>query len=170
MKISARYLQASIFLLIYQRVQMKKILLGLLFLYALFFVVGSTMAPICAHLGLYELSAKLTSLFMYSCHQQPTKSFWLLGYPVALCARCLGVYLGTCVSCIKEIFFLNNSFWKVNLFLFLIALVDLFINYILKFNTGVLPRFLSGIFIGMMFPVVISWIDYLIKKGKIKNV
>lgn len=149
---------------------MKKVLLVLLFLYSLFFVVGSIAAPVCAHFGCYELSAKLTSLYMYSCHQQPTKSFWIYGYPVALCARCLGVYLGTCVGCVKEIFFYNIAFWKVNFFLFIIALVDLFINYVLKFNTGNPPRFLSGIFIGMMFPVIVSWIEYLIKKGNMKNV
>lgn len=149
---------------------MKKILLGLLFLYSLFFVSGSILAPICAHFGLYEISAKLTSLYMYSCHQQPTKSFWILGYPMALCARCFGVYLGTCTGCIKEIFFENKIFWKINLLLFVIALVDLFINYILKFNTGLLPRFFSGMFIGMIFPVMISWIGNLIKKGKVKNV
>ncbi len=48
----------------------------------------------------YDLSAKLTSLFIYSCHQQPDRSFWLLGYPIALCCRCLGFYLGVAISTI----------------------------------------------------------------------
>jgi uncharacterized membrane protein len=28
------------------------------------------------------------------CHQRPERSFWLFGAPVAVCARCLGIYLG----------------------------------------------------------------------------
>ncbi len=32
------------------------------------------------------------------CHQTPTLSFWLFGHPLALCARCLGGYLGVFIG------------------------------------------------------------------------
>jgi len=28
------------------------------------------------------------------CHQMPERSLWILGYPMAVCSRCLGIYLG----------------------------------------------------------------------------
>ena len=32
------------------------------------------------------------------CHQDPARSFWVFGGPVAVCARCLGIYLGAAVG------------------------------------------------------------------------
>ena len=32
--------------------------------------------------------------FSYVCHQDPGRSFWLAGAPVAVCVRCLGIYVG----------------------------------------------------------------------------
>lgn len=32
------------------------------------------------------------------CHQRPDRSFWILGAPIALCARCLGIYIGAAVG------------------------------------------------------------------------
>ncbi len=36
----------------------------------------------------------ITQFFAFTCHQDPARSFWLAGAPVAVCARCLGIYLG----------------------------------------------------------------------------
>jgi uncharacterized membrane protein len=36
--------------------------------------------------------------FSLVCHQHPDRCFWLFGAPVAVCARCLGIYLGAAVS------------------------------------------------------------------------
>ncbi len=36
----------------------------------------------------------VTLFFSFACHQDPTRSFWIAGAPVAVCARCLGIYLG----------------------------------------------------------------------------
>ena len=76
----------------------KKFLLVLFCFYSAFFFAGSLLAPVLAHYHFYDLSAVLTSTFMFSCHQQPDRSFWVLGYPVALCARCLGFYLGVMLT------------------------------------------------------------------------
>jgi uncharacterized membrane protein len=32
--------------------------------------------------------------FALVCHQRPERSFWMFGVPVAVCARCLGIYVG----------------------------------------------------------------------------
>ena len=36
--------------------------------------------------------------FALVCHQRPERSFWILGAPVAVCARCLGIYLGAAIG------------------------------------------------------------------------
>ena len=49
--------------------------------------------------GGYSLSV-LAIFWFFSpvCHQDPARSFWILGAPVAVCARCLGIYLGAAVG------------------------------------------------------------------------
>ncbi len=62
--------------------------------YALYFVVGAFVAPHAAHTHQFELADQYYGLFAASCQQQASRSFWLEGYPLALCARCLGNYIG----------------------------------------------------------------------------
>ena len=144
------------------------ILLILFSLYSAYFFIGITLAPILAHYKYYDLSAKLTSLFIYSCHQQPDRSFWLLGYPVALCCRCYGVYFSTMIASIFAIF---NKL-KLNriaiIILILISAIDIYINYgmgIRVHNTGNITRFIVGIIMGLLITVGINGI-FNIKKEK----
>lgn len=36
--------------------------------------------------------------FSLVCHQHPDRCFWILGAPVAVCARCFGIYLGAAIG------------------------------------------------------------------------
>jgi uncharacterized membrane protein len=36
--------------------------------------------------------------FAFVCHQQPERCFWIFGGPVAVCARCLGIYIGAAIG------------------------------------------------------------------------
>jgi uncharacterized membrane protein len=38
------------------------------------------------------------AFFAPVCHQDRARSIWLLGTPVAVCARCLGIYMGAAVG------------------------------------------------------------------------
>lgn len=40
------------------------------------------------------LGGLLYSAFSPICHQFPSRSFFLFGYPLAVCSRCLGIYSG----------------------------------------------------------------------------
>lgn len=65
------------------------ILTGSLLLLA--FIVG---APL-ARAGQYGLiSGTLYQAFSYVCHQQPQRSFLIAAQPLAVCARCTGLYVG----------------------------------------------------------------------------
>ena len=63
--------------------------------------LGLTLAPLAAPLlaGSYPLAALLIrNFFSQLCHQDPNRSFLLDGAPVAVCARCLGIYWGVAVG------------------------------------------------------------------------
>ena len=51
------------------------------------------LAPLAAHGGL-RCAAVLYTIFSPHCHQIPERCFHITGHPLAVCARCLGVYLG----------------------------------------------------------------------------
>jgi uncharacterized membrane protein len=38
------------------------------------------------------------AFFSPLCHQRPDRSFFLAGFPLAVCARCLGIYGGACLG------------------------------------------------------------------------
>lgn len=134
-------------------------------LYSLFFVLGSVLAPIMAHYEYYEISAKLTSTYMFSCHQQPNRSFWLMGYPIALCCRCLGFYIGVSISSIIAIFHKKNLKLKYIMPILILVIIDLFSNYILKHSTHNNIRFCVGVMMGILFIALICYI-FNYKKGK----
>ncbi len=51
-------------------------------------------APYLAAAGYSAITLAIVLFFSPVCHQDPVRSFWLFGGPVAVCARCLGIYLG----------------------------------------------------------------------------
>ena len=134
------------------------ILLALFALYSAYFFIGGTLAPIMAYFQHYDLSARLTSLFIYSCHQQPDRSFWILGYPMALCCRCFGVYFATTFLSIYSIFNKLKINKQTIVILILISLIDVCANLKLGINTGNIIRFIVGIIIGFLIIFTINGI------------
>jgi uncharacterized membrane protein len=44
------------------------------------------------------VAASLYQAFSHLCHQQPDRSFFVVGHPLAVCARCTGVYVGIALT------------------------------------------------------------------------
>ena len=59
---------------------------------------AALMAPYLAAAGYSALTLAIVFFFSPVCHQDPARSFWVFGGPVAVCARCLGIYLGAAVG------------------------------------------------------------------------
>lgn len=51
-------------------------------------------APWLAARSHYGLSATIYGAFRLLCHQMPERSFHIDGHPLAVCARCVGIYTG----------------------------------------------------------------------------
>ena len=52
------------------------------------------LAPLARARGSLLLSQVFYQFFHAACHQMPERSFYLAGYPLAVCARCTGLYVG----------------------------------------------------------------------------
>jgi uncharacterized membrane protein len=57
-------------------------------------------APLLASHSHSLLAAALYLLLSPACHQDPARSFFLAGYPLAVCHRCSGIYFGLLVSAV----------------------------------------------------------------------
>lgn len=61
---------------------------------AALFVGVVLLAPAARGAGWPLLSEVLYGSFRLACHQSPERSFWVAGHPMAVCARCSGLYAG----------------------------------------------------------------------------
>jgi len=66
-------------------------------------LVLAAIAPVFFSLGNHSLAAfVLREFFSRLCHQDPARSFYWWGAPLAVCVRCLGIYLGAAAGfCIR---------------------------------------------------------------------
>ncbi len=58
------------------------------------FVAAVVAAPYFLTHGFPAIGFALYRGFAIVCHQRPERSFWIFGGTVAVCSRCLGIYLG----------------------------------------------------------------------------
>ncbi len=58
------------------------------------FVAAVVAAPYLLNHGFPAIGFGLYRGFAIVCHQRPERSFWIFGGTVAVCSRCLGIYLG----------------------------------------------------------------------------
>ncbi|MGB8771047.1 MAG: DUF2085 domain-containing protein [Candidatus Korobacteraceae bacterium] len=58
------------------------------------FVTAVIAVPYFLAHGFLAIGLALDRGFAVICHQRPERSFWVFGGAVAVCSRCLGIYLG----------------------------------------------------------------------------
>lgn len=74
-------------------------------------------APLFASAGYPIIYLSLHSFFSHVCDEQPQRSFFIGGVAVAVCARCLGIYLGTASGALLSLWrrpsarFAKSCFW-----------------------------------------------------------
>lgn len=65
-------------------------------------ILGATLAPLLAAQGRVE-AVVFYAAFTPFCHQYADRSWHLLGEPLAVCIRCMGVYGGATLGCILPV-------------------------------------------------------------------
>lgn len=103
------------------------------------------------------LNSFVYALFSPICHQILSRSFFLFGYPLAVCARCLGIYFGFFAGTALYPFlngFSSLSLPKSRIFfiLFLPIGIDTLGNFFNIWITSNRLRFGSGFIWGIILP------------------
>ena len=91
--------------------------------------------------------------FSKVCHQQPERSFFIAGYPLAVCARCTGLYVGFTFTLILYplIVSLNRTFTPPRKWLILAAMplaIDFSLNFFGIWTNTHSSRLLTGLLLG----------------------
>lgn len=114
----------------------------------------AALAPALVSQGYYDIGGAVYKFFSFLCHQQAERSYLLLGNPIAVCARCFGVYFGLFIG-----FFIYPMFRRIDdveppskLWL-LLSLIPIGLDWTLGFcgileNTH-LSRFATGTILGI---------------------
>jgi uncharacterized membrane protein len=67
--------------------------LGIINFHLLLFVLGSVCAPYLSFLGEEAVAKYIYGFYRISCHQIPSRSFFVFDHQLAVCARCFSFYL-----------------------------------------------------------------------------
>lgn len=112
-------------------------------------------APLLEARGELRVAALLYAFFSPVCHQDPTRSFRLLGHPWAVCHRCSGIYLGLfLVSLLPFHWTFHSDEPRRRRFWVLCAIAPMLLDVLLPL-TGIctntpLSRFGTGLIFGAM--------------------
>lgn len=107
----------------------------------------------------YALSASGLCYTAFSpvCHQIPSRCFWIAGHPLAVCTRCLGVYIGFTIGACLYPFFRGLSsvdLPKKEIFILMSMpiVIDTAGNILMIWMTGEWMRFGIGVLWGSILP------------------
>jgi len=118
-------------------------------------LVGAAVAaPYCSTHNLLALGFALHGGFGLVCHQRPERSFWIFGIPVAVCARCLGIYLGSAIGLVLRTS--RTIAMKLLIVAAAINLLDAMAEFAGLHGNWMLVRFALGLALGAAGGLVIS--------------
>lgn len=101
-----------------------------------------------------SLALALERGFSLVCHQQPERSFFLFGGSVAVCARCLGIYLGAAVGLLIRV----QRQVAMQLLIATVAVnaADWFAEFAGLHGNWMLMRFVLGIVLGTAVGMLVA--------------
>jgi len=142
------------------------LLLALVFLWCLFIVVP----PILAFISFSPSSGY--HFFSRLCHQDPSRSLFIFGHPLAVCARCSMIYFGFLTGMIIAGFWypehMNFRLW-FSVIVFPMVL-DVVLDLIGLHRTTMMTRVITGVIFGvgsgfLLTPLLAEGITALLSNG-----
>ena len=120
---------------------------------SLAFVTVIVAAPILVADNHRTSAAIIYGAFSKICHQKPERSFFLLGHPLAVCSRCIGLYVGFSISLLVYPFIrsLRTTTAPDRKWLFVAAVpmaVDIAVDVLGIWHNTHSSRFISGLILG----------------------
>lgn len=113
-------------------------------------------------LGLPLLTFGVWQFFSLVCHQDPARSFWIAGVPIAVCSRCLGIYLGAAVGAWVQAS--RNTLLRALAIAIAASLLDFAAEMAGLHGNWPLVRFALGATLGGMMSALVS--DALRREGQ----
>lgn len=123
-----------------------------------------------------SLSTFAYLIFTPICHQIPSRSFHLFGQPLAVCARCLGIYFGVLGG--TGLYPLINGFSKLDLpraRIFIIVSLPMIMdaggNFLNLWASSHWIRFVTGFLWGLILPFyfIVGVSDFVLKRAQEKS-
>lgn len=115
-------------------------------------------APILLSYSCHRAASILYFSFSNICHQIPDRSFFILGYPLPVCHRCTGIYLGLLLGSLIVIRFVHQSL-HVRRTWILAACIPMLIDFALSYSGiwigNVYSRFFTGLFFGYLISALL---------------
>jgi uncharacterized membrane protein len=122
------------------------------------------------------LQAFCYGIFTPICHQNPSRSFLFLGYPLGVCARCLGIYFGFLGGMglypfLKKPSNLTLPRARIFILMSLPIVIDAAGNFLLIWTTPNWPRFAAGFIWGTILPFyfITGLADYFTREKRKEN-
>jgi uncharacterized membrane protein len=108
-------------------------------------------APWLASHSFYAAASALYFFFSHICHQIPERSFMLFGFPLAVCHRCSGIYIGMFLGCFVEIPAMNCR-TQIRRLVVIAAIIPITLDNIASmaglWHNTVTSRFITGLLFG----------------------
>ena len=92
--------------------------------------------------------------FALVCHQQPARSFFLFGGTVAVCARCLGIYLGAAAGLLVRLS--RQVAWRWIIAAVALNSADWFIEFAGLHGNWMLLRSVLGVTLGLAAAMLVG--------------
>jgi uncharacterized membrane protein len=116
-------------------------------------------------------------IFSPICHQNPARSFLFFGYPLGVCARCLGIYFGFLAGTgLYPVFkrFSNLTLPRARFFIMmsLPVVIDSAGNFFRIWMTSNWLRFATGFIWGIILPFyfIIGLTDYFLREKRAEDI
>lgn len=140
---------------------LKKSIIAFGAVFSLFVAVGAFLAPVFAGLKLFPISEFLYNFLHKLCCTYETNSFFIMGNPVGMCARCAGAYITAAVTLY---IYLNK--YKINkiayIILGLLCLVEISLEMCHYIHANDFIKLLSGLCLGVFIATtLIKLLDWL---------
>lgn len=135
-------------------------------------VVLGILAPLFLKLQMYWASENIYHFLSAICHQASSRSFWIFGAPMGICARNTGIYMGLFLASCNSIL---NRKWQGRItigFIFIspllvekAALSSFATTNIIRLIVGILAGFGIGLVLFYVFKELFSWLIKTCTKG-----
>jgi uncharacterized membrane protein len=150
----------------------KKVLLFINF--GLFlWLFGIIITPILAASGIppgQKIAAFAYFFYQPVCHQMPDRSFWLVGFTLAVCVRCFSFYLGGFLISLFYLLKDRIQMWSFSIYILLVvpAVIDFLLEKLGFYTNAIDLRIITGLLLGLaIFHLFLASVSDIEKKQEI---